>query len=55
MLNTVDNGRHGFSLGYKHGAFLLSFLIKMFVKQGRLVLHSVIFWQALHEHFITFE
>ena len=39
----VDNGGHGFSLGYKRGAFMERFKKKRFVKQGRLVLRSVIF------------
>ena len=42
-VHNVDNGGHGFSLGYKRGAFMESFLKERFVKQGRLVLCSVIF------------
>ena len=35
----VDNGGHGFSLGYKRRAFMESFrFFKKFVKKGRLVL-----------------
>ena len=41
-VNTVDNGGHGFSLGYKRGAFMERLKKKRFVKQGRLVLGSVI-------------
>jgi hypothetical protein len=42
-VHTVDNGGPGFSLGYKHWAFMEGFLKKRYVKQGRFVLYSVIF------------
>ena len=34
-VHTVDNGGHGFSLGYKRGAFMESFLKKKVCKTGQ--------------------